>query len=86
MSKLNKTFKIDFDILNQSIDLDFLLIDTKQKNYWFSNTSPKIPIDTEIEDLTDDQKIALIRLAIYENYLDIEMISDLPNESFNIIK
>lgn len=74
--------KINFNILNQEVDLTKVLSDKKE--WWFNNSIPKIPLETKIEDLTDQQKISLVKLAIYEGYLDTETLCNLPNKDFNI--
>jgi len=74
--------KINFNILNQEVDLTRVLSDRKE--WWFNNSIPKIPLETKIEDLTDQQKISLVKLAIYEGYLDTETLCNLPNKNFNI--
>lgn len=75
--------KINFNILNQEIDLTDVL-NSDRKEWWFNNCLPKIPIETKIEDLTKEQKISLVRLAIYEGWLDSEMLCNLPQKCFNI--
>ncbi|XAI97301.1 hypothetical protein [Leptolyngbya phage Lbo-JY46] len=77
------SFKINFDILNQEIDLTNVL-NSDRKEWWFTNSRPQIPIETKPEDLTDNQKISLVRLAIYEGWLDAELLCNLPKESFKI--
>lgn len=47
--------KINFNILNQEIDLTDVL-NSESKIWWFNNCSPKIPIETKSEDLTKEQK------------------------------
>ena len=74
--------KINFNILNQEIDLTRVLAD--RKDWWFNNSIPKIPLDTKVEDLTNTQKISLVKLAIYEGYLDAEILCNLSHESFKI--
>lgn len=71
---------INFNILNQKVDLTEALKDRKE--WWFKNTN--IPENTKIEDLTDEQKISLVRLAIYEGDLDSEILCNLPLKSFKI--
>jgi hypothetical protein len=73
---------INFSISNQSLDLTYALAESK--DWWFNNALPKIPLETNIEDLTNDQKISLVKLAIYENYLNTEHLCNLPNNSFTI--
>lgn len=75
-------FIINFNLINQKIDLTESLIERKE--WWFNSCTPKIPVETEIENLTNEQKISLIKLAIYEGYLDIEHLCNLPNTSFKI--
>ena len=76
--------KINFNILNVEIDLtNYLELD---KNWLFNNCDPKIPLNTEIEDLTDENKKSLIPLAISEGLLELEIIYNLPKESFQINK
>ena len=75
--------KIQFDILDQEIDLTEVL-NSDQKEWWFKNSFPPIPVETKIEDLTDAQKTSLVKLAIYEGYLDSEFLCNLPNKSFKI--
>lgn len=74
---------IKFDIINQEIDLTRVL-NSDRKEWWFENSFPKIPINTPIESLTNDQKISLIKLAIYEGYLETEILCNLKNTSFKI--
>ena len=50
--------KINFNILNQEIDLTKAL--AGRKDWWFNNSEPLIPIETKIEDLTDSQKKSLV--------------------------
>jgi len=76
--------KIKFDILNQEIDLTDVFLNEQRKKWYFNNCIPKIPEETKIEDLTDDQKISLIKLDIYEGALEQEDICNLPNKSFKI--
>lgn len=75
--------KINFNILNQEIDLTDVL-NSDRKEWWFNNSFPKIPIETKIEDLTKEQKISLVKLAIYEGWLDSENLCNLPQKCFNI--
>jgi len=74
--------KINFNILNQEINLTRNL--ATRKEWWFNNAIPKIPLETKVEDLTDEQKISLVKLAIYEGFLDTEMLCNLPHSSFKI--
>jgi len=76
--------KIKFDILNQEIDLTETLKDENQRKWYFKNSLPKIPENTKIEDLTNKQKVSLIRLSIYEGYLDQEDLCNLPHQDFKI--
>lgn len=75
---------ITFNIINQTIDLTNTLSDNKRKEWWFKNCWPSIPLDTKIEDLTEEHKKSLIKLAIYEGYLDSENLCNQPNKSFEI--
>jgi len=75
--------KINFNILNQEIDLTSIL-NSDWKIFWFNNCSPKIPIETKSEDLTKEQKISLIKLAIFEGWLDTEKLANLPQKYFHI--
>lgn len=77
------SFKINFNILNQEIDLTEVL-NSDRKEWWFTNSSPQIPIETKVEDLTNDQKISLVKLAIYEGWLDTEILCNLSHKSFKI--
>lgn len=75
---------INFNIINVEIDLtNYLKVD---KDGLFNGCDPKIPLDTKIEDLTDENKKSLISLAIYEGLLELEMLWNLPKESFQINK
>ena len=74
--------KINFNILNQEINLTRNL--ATRKEWWFNNAIPKIPLETKVEDLTDEQKISLVKLAIYEGFLDTEMLCNSPHSSFKI--
>lgn len=74
--------KIQFDIINQEVDLSNAI--QNDKNWWFNNCYPKIPLETKIEDLTNEQKISLVKLAIYEGYLDSQKLCNLPNKDFKI--
>jgi hypothetical protein len=74
--------KINFNIINQEIDLTRELNDRKE--WWFNNAFPKIPIETDIKDLTNEQKISLVKLAIYEGYLDEETLCNKPIHFFTI--
>lgn len=76
--------KIKFDILNQEIDLTNVFIDEQRKKWYFKNCFPKIPEETKMDDLTDAQKISLVKLSIYEGALEQEDLCNLPNKSFKI--
>lgn len=76
--------KIKFDILNQEIDLTNVFKDENQKAWYFKNSLPKIPEDTKIENLTEQQKISLVRLAIYEGFIEQEDLCNLPIKSYKI--
>lgn len=76
--------KIKFDILNQEIDLTDTLKNENQRKWYFKNSLPKIPEDTKIENLTERQKISLVRLAIYEGFIEQEDLCNLPIESYKI--
>jgi|688.fasta_scaffold1672212_2 hypothetical protein len=76
--------KINFNILNQEVDLTRVLSNENERKWWFNNSIPEIPLETKIEDLTEEQKISLVKLAIYEGYLDNETLCNLPNKSFKI--
>jgi hypothetical protein len=76
--------KIKFDILNQEIDLTDVFKDENKKVWYFKNCLPKIPETTKIEDLTEQQKISLIRLAIYEGFIEQEDLCNLPIKSYKI--
>ena len=56
--------KINFNILNQEIDLTEAL--SRKKDWGFNLSEPPIPLETKIEDLTDSQKKSLVLLAIFE--------------------
>lgn len=75
--------KIQFDILNQEIDFTEVF-KSERKQWWFANCRPIIPPETNIEDLTEIQKISLIKLAIYEGYLGDELLCNLKHDSFKI--
>lgn len=75
--------KINFNILNQEIDLTDVL-NSESKIWWFNNCSPKIPIEIKSEDLTKEQKISLIKLAMFEGWLDTENLANLPQKYFHI--
>ena len=77
------SLKINFNILDLNIDLSHI-ISSGRMEWWFNNRLPKIPLDTKIEDLTNDQKISLVKLAIYEGFLDTEELCNLPHKSFKI--
>jgi len=74
--------KINFNIINQEIDLTRALSDRKE--WWFNNAIPKIPVETDIKDLTNEQKISLVQLAIYEGRLDQETLCNKPKHFFTI--
>lgn len=76
--------KIKFDILNQEIDLTDVFIDEQRKKWYFKNCLPQIPEETKMDDLTDAQKISLVKLSIYEGALEQEDLCNLPNKSFKI--
>ena len=76
--------KIKFDILNQEIDLTNIFKDETRKAWYFRNCLPKIPETTKIEDLTEQQKISLVKLAIYEGSLEQEDLCNLPIKSYKI--
>lgn len=76
--------KIKFDILNQEVDLTDTLTNEHRKKWYFKNCLPKIPEDTKIEDLTEQQKISLVKLAIYEGYLETEDLCNLSHQNFKI--
>lgn len=75
-----------FNIINQEIDLSNIMADEQRRKWYFKNSLPKIPEETKIEDLTDKQKISLIKLSIYEGALDQEELCNLPHQSFKILK
>lgn len=76
--------KIEFNILNLQIDLEYALKENKE--WWFRNSTPQIPIDRKIEDLTEENKISLVKLAIYEGFLESDNLANMPKKSFNILK
>ena len=78
--------KVKFNILNQEIDLTNLFIKYESKEWWFRNCRPTIPLETKLEDLTNEQKIALIKLAIYEERISTESLYNLTNECVQIIE
>jgi hypothetical protein len=76
--------KIQFDILNQEINLDYVFKDERILRWWYRNALPQIPTETKKEDLTESQKISLVKLAIYEGHLDSEQLCNLSHNSFKI--
>jgi hypothetical protein len=74
--------KIKFDILDLEIDLTDAIYDEKRKKWWFENAN--ISLDKQIEDLNDDDKKKLVKLAIYETYLELEDLANWPITSFKI--
>ena len=78
--------KVKFNILNQEIDLTNMFIKYESKEWWFRNCRPTIPLETKHEDLNNEQKIALIKLAIYEERISTESLCNLTNECVQIIE
>lgn len=77
--------KINFNIKNLSVDLSYVFENENTKKWWYNNVSHKIPFDTKPEELTDSQKISLVKLAIYEGLIEEEDLWNTPSESFEII-
>ena len=74
---------VKFNIVNLEIDFTDRLSNSR-KEWWFNNCFPKIPVETKIEDLTDNQKVSLIKLAMYEGYLDQEVLCNMSSYFFTI--
>lgn len=77
---MDEKVKINFNIVNQEIDLTEAL--NTNKEWWFKNVG--IDVNKKIEDLDNNDKIGLIQLAIYEGYLDTEILCNQPKKSFTI--
>lgn len=73
---------IKFDITDLKVDLTHISIEPATKDWWFRNA--KISVDKNIEDLTEEDKINIVKLAIYEGYITIEELCNLPNNQFKI--
>lgn len=73
---------IKFDITDLKVDLTHICTEPASKDWWFRNA--KISVDKNIEDLTEEDKINIIKLAIYENHITNEDLCNLPNKYFKI--
>lgn len=73
---------LTFSIDTLKIDITEILIDDYSREWWFKNC--KIPLNTKVENLTEENKIQLIKLAMYENYLSIEELCNLSNNNFKL--
>jgi hypothetical protein len=74
---------IKFDITDLEVDLTYPLTHHNTINgWWFRNAN--IPLDRKLEDLTNEEKVRLVTLAIYENYITIEDILELDDKQFKI--
>ena len=73
---------IKFDITDLEINLNYEFQFNHRKEWYFKNA--KIPIDKKIEDLTDDDKIKLVKLAAYEGSFDKEDILEADSKQFKI--
>ena len=75
--------RIKFNILDLEVEL--ALEDDQRKKWWFNNANPKIPLEKKLEDLTEDEKISLVRLALFENHIDTEELANLHKSQINIV-
>lgn len=73
---------IKFDITGLEVDLTHIGVEPATKDWWFRNA--KISVDKNIEDLTEEDKINIVKLAIYENHITNEDLCNLPNKYFKI--
>ena len=77
--------KIKFAITKE-FDIEQIIKDEKEKKWFWKNSFPSISEETRPEELTDAQKIALIKLLIYEGWLGREAdLSNLPASKFALI-
>ena len=77
--------KIKFSITKE-FDIEQIIKDEEQKKWFWKNSFPSISEETRPEELTDAQKIALIKLLIYEGWLGREAdLSNLPASKFALI-
>lgn len=77
--------KIKFSITKE-FDIEQIIKDEEQKKWFWKNSFPSISEETRPEELTDSQKIALIKLLIYEGWLGREDdLSNLPDSKFALI-
>lgn len=77
--------KIKFSITKE-FDIEQIIKDEEQKKWFWKNSFPSISEETRPEELTDAQKIALIKLLIYEGWLGREDdLSNLPDSNFALI-
>ena len=77
--------KIKFSII-QEFDIEQIIKNEKEKKWFWKNSLPSIPEETRPEELTDAQKIALIKLLIYEGWLGREDdLANLPDSNFALI-
>ena len=77
--------KLQFSITKE-FNIEEIVKDEKKRNWFWRNSFPPIPKETKPEELTDVQKLALIKLLIYEGWLGKEDdISNLPDSNFNLI-
>jgi hypothetical protein len=73
---------IKFDITDLEIDLTDTLKEDRIKEWWFRNA--KVSVDKDIEDLTEEDKINMIKLAIYEDHINDENLCNLSSKHFKI--
>lgn len=73
---------IKFDITDLEIDLTDTLKENHSKDWWFRNAN--ISVDKNIEDLNEEDKINIIKLAIYEDHINDEHLCNLLNKHFKI--
>lgn len=77
--------KIKFSITKE-LDIEQIIKDEEQKKWFWKNSFPSISEETRPEELTDAQKIALIKLLIYEGWLGREDdLANLPDSNFALI-
>lgn len=75
---------VNFSITGLSYDLSKMFYDDKHKKWYWKNAN--IPEEVSIQDLTDEHKESLARLALYEGMIEIEEMFNLPKGSFKIEK